>query len=171
MRIPLLELDPINWAYLGSLPSEAQAIQLLWGHVNSNFVGFQGVASVSCRIVARKSICQKPGGCVEKENPCLLFKVKQPWIDAGFPIHNCDSQIIRKIINLKASFDKKRRNTKLKNEDKVVFVNKLKNTTLNLAPLDWQRVILREQFLTSNTNRERIQVLEDYIGEGATRYL
>ena len=170
MVIPLLELEPLAQALAGSLPSEAECLQLIWGHVNSNFSGFKGVASISCKVVGRKSIFPKPGGWVELGNHCLLFKVKERWVESGFPTFLLDKHIIRKLINLKASFDKKKNNPRIKAEEKERFVNKLKTTTMNLAPLDWERTILREQFLTASTNRERVRVLQDYIGDQATRY-
>ena len=169
MVIPLLELEPLDRAPAGSLPSEAECIQLIWGHVNSNFSGFKGVASVSCKMVGRKTVCLDSGGCVELGIHCLLYKVKERWVESGFPIYLIDNHIVRKLVNLKASFDKKKNNVRLKAEEKARFVNHLQTTTMNLAPLDWERQILREQFLTGTTNRERIQVLQDFIGETATR--
>ena len=169
MVIPLLALEPLDRAPAGSLPSLAECIQLLWGHVNSNFSGFQGVASACCKIVGRKAVCLEPGGCVELGIHCLLFKVKERWVEGGFPTFVMDNDIVRKLKTLKATFDKMKNNPRVKAEEKAKFVNKLQTTTMNLAPLGWERIILREQFLTSSTNRERIRVLQDFIGKTATR--
>ena len=140
MVIPLLELEPLAQAPAGSLPSEAECLQLIWGHVNSNFSGFKGVASISCKVVGRKSICPEPGGCVVLGNHCLLFKVKERWVESGFPTFLLDKHIIRKLVNLKASFDKKKNNPRIKAEEKERFVNKLK-TTFGLGKDNLERTI------------------------------
>ena len=166
--IPFLNLEPILQAPAGHPVTEAEAIQLIWGAVNSNFRGFRGIPALCCQVVGRKGICLEQGGC-QRGAPCLLLKVKMCWGNAGFPYFSRDSQIIDKLANLKQTFDKKRRNTKLKEDQKQQYREKLKNTTFNIAPMDWETRILQETFLSGATNRERIRVLKDYIGEEATR--
>jgi hypothetical protein len=72
---------------------------------------------------------------------------------------------------LKATFDKKRRNRKISGQDKTAFIQKLSSTTLCLLPEDWERRIRVEVFLTGALNRERINLVRDYIGAAATRYI
>lgn len=48
--VPMLGLQPLDQAPLNKLPSEADTIRLMWGHVGSSFRGFQGITSVSCSV-------------------------------------------------------------------------------------------------------------------------
>jgi hypothetical protein len=173
--VPLLGLAPLGQAPAGSLPSEAEVIQLLWGHV-PDFKGFRGVGSVCCSVVwraetrERRAICLDVavGGCGGQESPCLLFKVKERWEEAGIPTFDNDCNIITKISSLKAALEKKRKN-KLTEEQKQQYIDKLMTTTFNLAPSDWERRIRRETFRMNFTNVERIRIVLDYIGPEATR--
>ena len=55
--IPLLGLEPLDQAPIQSLPSEADIIRLIWGHVGSNFKGFRGMTSICCNVEDRRGIC------------------------------------------------------------------------------------------------------------------
>ena len=167
--IPFLGLEPLEQAPPGRVVSEAEAIQLIWGHVNSNFRGFRGISEVSCKLSGRKSVCLESGGCREKGAPCLLYKIKVQWMEAGIPTFDEDRQIITKLSALKSSFDKKKKNTKLSNQNKQIYIDKLKQTTFNLAPVDWEDRIRREKFLSAAANLERIRIVKDYIGKESTR--
>ena len=90
MVVPFLGLEPLVLPPDFRLVSEAEAIQLIWGQVNSNFKGFRGIASVCCKIVNRRGICQEPQGCLNTDSPCLLTKVKKWWLEAGFPVFDRD---------------------------------------------------------------------------------
>ena len=59
--ILLLDLEPVHEALAGGLASEVEAIQLIWGVVNSNFRGFRGIAALCCQVVGKKGICLQQG--------------------------------------------------------------------------------------------------------------
>ena len=168
-----LGLEHLGRAPANSLPSEAEVLQLIWGHLNGNFSRFRGMASISCRLEDRKAIClnQVEGSCGGGETACLLYKVKERWTEAGIPIFDYDTHCLRTLTTLKTTFDKKRRNRKINIEDKTAYIQKLSSTTLCLLPEDWEHRIRAEGFLTSALNRERINLVQDYIGVAATRYL
>ena len=50
-----LGLLPLSRAPALSLPSEVEVLQMIWGHVNSNFTGFRGIASICCKLVGGSS--------------------------------------------------------------------------------------------------------------------
>ena len=118
-----------------------------------------------------KAICLKEdvGSCGGGVAACLLYKVKERWVESGIPVFDNDSHCLRAVTNLKNSFDKKKRNKKISIEDKTAFIKKLSSTTLCLLPEDWERRIKAEAFLTGGQNRERINAVLDYIGIAATR--
>ena len=71
--VPFLNLEPILQAPAGHPVTEAEAIQLIWGAVNSNFRGFRGYSS--CQVVGRKGICLEQGGCeIVAPSPCPCNK-------------------------------------------------------------------------------------------------
>ena len=82
-----LGLLPLSRAPALSLPSEVEVLQMIWGHVNSNFTGFRGIASICCKLVGGKAICLNgdAGSCGGGQAACLLFKVKEPWVEPGIP--------------------------------------------------------------------------------------
>jgi len=165
--IPLLGMEPLGRAPIQSLPSEADTIRLIWGHVDSNFKGFRGISSICCNVEDRRGICLlgKPGSCGGQDSPCLLFKVKERWVEAGFPIVDIDNKIIYKLTNLKKKFDKKKGDRKLNQEEKVEFNQQLAKTTFSLAPVDWKQRIMADSFLLSATKKDRVRVLLDYVGD------
>ena len=169
MVVPFLGLEPLVLPPDFRLVSEAEAIQLLWGQVDSSFKGFRGIASVCCKLVSRKGICQGPQGCSNRESPCLLKNVKKWWLEAGFPVFDRDDKIIEKLSVLKAKFDKQRKNPRIKEAQKEQIVNIMKSTTFNIAPLDWEKRIREDRFLTKEANITRTNILQDYIGEEASR--
>ena len=144
---------------------------MIWGHVNSNLTGFRGIASICCKLVGGKAICLNgdAGSCGGGQAACLLFKVKEPWVEPGIPVFDVDTQCLRTLTTLKNTFDKKRRNKNIKIEDKTAYIQKLSSTTLCLLPEDWEWRIMSEAFLTSAHNRERVNAVQDYIGIAATR--
>ena len=166
-----LGLQPLARAPVQSLPSEAEVLQMIWGHLNSDFSRFRGMASISCRLVGGKTIClsEDRGSCGGAENACFLFKVKEPYVKAGIPVFDTDTHCLRKLTNLKSCFDKKRRNRNIKLEDKTAYIQKLSSTTLCLLPEDWERRIKAEAFMTGGQNRERVNAVQDYFGIAATR--
>ena len=167
-----LGLEPLTRAPINSLASQAEVLQILWGHLDGDFSRFRGMASISCRLVERKAICLLGinGSCGGEETACFLYKIKQHWVEAGIPIFDSDASCLRSLTTLKINFDKKRRSKKLKPEDKNSFIQKLISTTFCLLPEDWERRIKAELFHTAAFNRERINIVQDYIGVAATRY-
>ena len=106
-----LGLEPLARAPINSLASQAEVLQILWGHLDGDFSRFRGMGSISCRVVERKAICLKgvEGSCGGGETACLLYKIKERWIEAGIPIFDSDASCLRSLTTLKTNFDKKKR--------------------------------------------------------------
>ena len=81
-EVPLLGLPPLGRAPPDSLLSEAEVLQLIWGHVAS-FIGYQGIASSCCTVQGRRAICLTgaAGSCGGAEMACLLYKIKERWLN------------------------------------------------------------------------------------------
>ena len=69
-----------------------------------------------------RAICEDEGGCKAKDKPCCLFKVKEIWSSAGFPMKERDDHIMRVLNKItKKHADKKKAfsSARLKEEDNV----------------------------------------------------
>ena len=75
-------------------------------------INFTGIADVCCRIIRGESSCQSDGGCVQKQQPCLLHKVKENWVMIGVAV-NLDNHIMRLMNDVNGKFDKARANKRM----------------------------------------------------------
>ena len=73
--IPCLYLETLLQAPARHPAPKAEVIQLIWGAINLNLCGFQGIPSHCCQVVDRKGICLEQGAC-QGEAPCLLVQVE-----------------------------------------------------------------------------------------------
>ena len=95
--------------------------------------------------------------------------MKEHWEKSKLPLKDDDKDILRYMEKVKNMFDKKKRNKRLKEEDKAEYLASLNSTTLNMAPLDWEKRILGDNVLPRDWKKEKIALLADYIGPQATR--
>ena len=75
-------------------------------------INFTGIADVCCRIIRGESSCQSDGGCVQKQQPCLLHKVEENWVMIGVAV-NLDNHIMRLMNDVNGKFDKARANKRM----------------------------------------------------------
>ena len=68
---------------------------------------------------------------------CDNFRIKKAWKEASLPLKS-DKDIIDLLAKLKKTFDYKKKAGLANIEDYVI---KIKKTTLNLAPADWEKRI------------------------------
>ena len=160
----VLQLPPISSLPPRSLPSDADFLCLL-----------QGGTPVPCKLRGsrdkRKAICSEEGGCQSKNKPCVLFKFKESWSVAGFPMKQRDEHIFRVFDKIKKTFAAKKKahsSSRLQEEDRAAYVKSLQNTTVNLAPEDFQSKIL-EMPLPNHMKKNMIAVMEDYLNKGGSR--
>ena len=119
----LLNLPPISSLPPRTLPSEADYLCLRAGDTPA-----------PCNVRNARAICEDEGGCKAKDKPCCLFKVKEIWSSAGFPMKERDDHIMRVLNKItKKHADKKKAfsSARLKEEDRAKIVEQIKNTTVN----------------------------------------
>ena len=162
----LLNLPPISLLPQRSLPSEADYLCLKAGGTPAH-----------CKLrgtgVKRKPICQDEGGCQAENKPCCLFKLKERWSVAGFPMKERDDHIVRVLdkINKKHAAKKKAfSSSRLKEEDRVEYIKSIQNATINLAPDDFQSKIMG-MALPNHMRRNMIDVMNDYLSKEGSRYV
>ena len=67
----------------GLLPSIEAALRVVAWHREQPKCDKKKVRLFCCPISRnRAALCQEEGGCCERGDPCLLFKVKKPYIQA-----------------------------------------------------------------------------------------
>ena len=159
--VPILDLPPIDALPPSSLASEADLILLL-----------HGSSPQSCQVRKGKSICSEEGGCESQGGEkCVMSKMKQSWLEKGLPLKEPDSSIVRVISKVKEKFKKLRKNEKTMGEEaKQRHSAALKAVTVNLAPVNYQQVILSRWELPAVAKKSLIAVLDDYVGKSATRF-
>ena len=159
--IPSLGITGLAAIPPGKLASHHDFIRLLFHHQHYNFQGFQGLRSVCCMIDSntKKGRCHETGdptslwcdtrtSCLLLGSPCLLAKVKKNWEDA-----RQDDHILRVLEKVKSAHDKKKRHG-LTEAD----ITKLKKTTVNLAPQDWERKILADKLTSGVQHQAKLAV-------------
>jgi len=142
--VPLLDL-PLGKTPPGKLPSKADFLCLLWGSVGGNFVGFQGIASLCCRVGS----CGKEGGCVEQQHPCLLQLLKENWMELGIALQS-DKNILQLMKKTKQKFDK------MKMSGNLIEASSLSRTTFNLAAADWRDKVNQDRRLRADWRKEKL---------------
>ena len=186
--IPILDVPGLLRAPPEKLPSKENLFQLVHHHLNYQLVGFQGFSSISCRMVIQRdrriAVCQvlasgldivitlnvqNDEGCAARGAPCLLFKVKERWINAGLPLKE-DHNIISLLTKTWKEFTNQRRNMARMTEEKKVRLRAGWAVTVNLAPEGWEAIIRSDWHSNAAEHTRKINMLKDYIGRNATRY-
>ena len=123
-------------------------------------------------IVKKRCVCEKEGGCVEQGEPCLMYRSKERWIEAGMPIRDDDKDIVTMLVKVKKKFDAKKnydKKGKFKEEAKAKFIRDLETTTMNLAPRNWRERIQGDKVMRAEARQRKAAVLEDFVGCNSTR--
>ena len=161
--VPVLQLPPICSLPPRSLPCEADYLCLLYGNTPP-----------PCKIKKRKAICHEQGGCKDQNNPCILFKIKESWILPGLPIKERDDNIVRMFDKIKARLAAKKKalsSSRLTEQDRLLFCKSLKETTINLAPEEYETKVKSDQALPAARKKKLLEILSDYLGKEGSRYI
>ena len=97
--------------------------------------------------------------------------MKERWSIAGFPMKQRDDHLVRVLDKINKKHAAKRKlfsSSRLKEEDRVEFVKSLQNTTINLAPNDFQSKIMT-MALPNQMKRNMIAVMNDYLSKEGSR--
>ena len=155
-----------------TLASKRQVLQLLNGQFAAEGGGHRGIGragggwdqpSIHCpRKPCGDYSCDKPAGCLARDEKCLVFLVKETWVTNRLPTIK-DNLILPKIKNLKAEFQKYS-----KRNHSETFAAEIAKT-FNLAPRKYREVVMESE--EDETEQARIlRILDDFVGPTATRY-
>ena len=140
--VPVLQIPPILSLPPKSLPSEADYLRLLHGDTPPH-----------CKIKKRKAICYDEGGCQDKNAPCVLYKIKKTWIMPALPIKDRDDNIVRMFDKIKAKLASKKKamsSGRLLEKSRQEFCRSLSETTINLAPEDYEAKVKADHALSAS---------------------
>ena len=161
--MPVLQIPPILSLPPKSLPSEADYLRLLHGDTPPH-----------CKIKKRKAICYDEGGCQDKNAPCVLYKIKKTWIMPALPIKDRDDNIVRIFDKIKAKLALKKKamsSGRLPEESRQEFCRSLSETTINLAPEDYEAKVKADRALSASHKKKMLDILSDYLGKDGSRYI
>jgi hypothetical protein len=117
------------------------------------------------------SQCLLPGGCGERETPCLLLRIVLPYRKAGI-ITISDRAIQQRIISLGKQYQKIRSKIKIKTAGVVAirekFVEEI-SKTWNIADPNARKVILNDESRSEDAKKEDIEFFDDNFGPNAER--
>ena len=149
--MPVLQLPPFFSLPPRSLPCEADYLCLLHGETPPH-----------CKIKNRKAICHEQGGCKDENNPCILFKIKR------------DDSIVRMLDKIKARLAAKKKamsSSRLTEQDRLGFCKILTETTIDLAPEDYETKVKGDRALPAARKKKMLDILSDYLGKEGSRYI
>ena len=161
--MPVLQIPPILSLPPKSLPSEADYLRLLHGDTPPH-----------CKIKKRKAICYDEGGCQDKNAPCVLYKIKKTWIMPALPIKDRDDNIVRMFDKIKAKLASKKKamsSGRLLEKSRQEFCRSLSETTINLAPEDYEAKVKADHALSASHKKKMLDILSDYLGKDGSRYI
>jgi hypothetical protein len=106
---------------------------------------------------------------VARGRSCLLFKLKERWIEAALPIQ-VDKNLISKMkVVYKKYTDAMKSIRRMNGEKKQELVNRWDAVTVDLSVRDWEAAIHADLCLSAQDKEEKIALMLDYLGDNATR--
>ena len=99
-----------------------------------------------------------------------VLQVKEKWNRANYPLLQ-DRSIIKNILELKKEYQEKyKRRTRLSAQEVAAYLTSLDNI-FDISSLTWKEQVQSDNFLRAQEKDDKVTALEDYIGQGATRFI
>ena len=132
----------------------------------------KSVSSLCCPCNKEKTmLCQLEGGCLGKGEPCLAFKVKLKWLQAGI-LTVSDVRIKERLTEEQDEYNKmyrhRNRMTPAAREQRTKFEVEIKKT-FNVMEEDARQVIQNDLSRSEQAKEEDLAFFDDYLCEGASR--
>ena len=167
-RLPFLGGAPLDQLEDNKLPSEAEVLRRLHGKSGNASGAIRAPRSLSCRLDNKPGVvCSRPGGCLENNAPCFFYEVKQTW--PNLPIVS-DYRVMSKLDKLHTRYVAIKKVMHRFNEEKEEAIVKELEKTFDISKEGWREVIEEDNVLSREEKQEKIQVLQDYLEDGGTRY-
>ena len=155
----------------GKLPSVKDVLQLICHYREQPKASRKGVSDFCCssQTASKEAGCLKVGGCVEEGAPCLAFKVKRPYLQAGF-VTLSDQAIerhLKKISEELVAVKKlKARSTGVSRQ--VEYEREILKT-LNILDPNARTSIMNDANRSEAAKQEDLRFYDDFFGPAATR--
>ena len=154
-----------------TLASNRQVLQLLHGRFGDEAGGLRKLGqtggwdqlAVHCpRKLCGDFACDKPAGCVAKDEKCFVFTLKETWVTNRLPTVK-DKLILQKLKSLQSELQKHSK----RNHSETFAAEMAK--TFNLAPKKYREIVVESEEDEAEQARI-IRILDDFVGPTATRY-
>ena len=95
--------------------------------------------------------------------------MKEKWNRAKYPVMQ-DRSIVKKILDLKKEYQEmKKRSARLSDQEVAAYLMSL-DKIFDISSTTWQEQVQSDIFLGAQEKLDKVTVLQDYIGQGATRF-
>ena len=99
-----------------------------------------------------------------------VLQVKEKWNRANYPLMQ-DRSIVKNILELKKEYqEKNKRRTRLSAQEVAAFLTSL-DSIFDISSLTWKEQVQNDHFLGAQEKQDKVTALQDYIGQGATRFI
>ena len=168
-RLPFLGGPPMVHLEANKLASSAEVVRRIYGWSGNISGSIRGPKNISSRLDNKRVAgCTKPGGCLDNNNPCLLYEVMRPGIDAKLPVMSA-YRVLTKLEKLHTSYkDLRKHQDRFTEGEEEAKANELEKT-FNIFMEGWRETIEEDNLITREKKEEKIQLLEDYLEDGGTR--
>ena len=100
----------------------------------------------------------------------LFLQVKEKWNRANYPLVQ-DRSIIKNILELKKEYqEKNKRRARLSAQEVAAYLTSL-DSIFDISSLTWKEQVQGDIFLQAQEKQDKVTALQDYIGQGATRFI
>lgn len=119
----------------------------------------------------RDSSCLLENGCYEREDPCLIYKVKKKWKEAGI-VTVSDARIREKLVDINDDYNKvmksKSKTTPGAEAERAKYQVDIAKT-FDISDPNARQAILDDFERSDEAKIEDLAFLDDYLGDTATR--
>ena len=100
----------------------------------------------------------------------IVLQVKEKWNRANYPLMQ-DRSIVKNILELKKEYqEKNKRRERLSAQEVAAYLTSL-DSIFDISSLTWKEQVQGDIFLQAQEKQDKITALQDYIGQGATRFI
>jgi hypothetical protein len=151
----------------GRLPSSEDVLKVLANFREKPRSQKKGVLAFCCPLDRKyQSLCLQEGGCGERDDPCLLLKVKLPWLQAGI-VTISDQSIQKRLLGLNEKYSMIFRHRNEVSAPKVAsreaFVESMKKT-FDIKDANARQVILEDSNRSEESKTEDLSFFDDFLG-------
>ena len=157
----------------GGLPSKKQVLKMIAWFREQPKSQKKPVENFCCPLKYSEKVaqCLLDGGCIEIGQPCLAYKVKLRWDQAGI-LTVVDTRIVEKLVKIQKEyntvFDRRNRQSLAAETEREIYLASIEET-FDIKDPNARIAILNNKNRSDKDREEDLAFFDDYLGEKATR--